>query len=746
VCGSGPNAQFAYGDVNHPLRVTLETDGKGHQTAFEYDPRGQVTRRIEAVDEPTLTRDTTWEYHPTFPALVTRITQPSVDGINLRETTMDYDPLTGDLLSSTISGVEAGAAFTLTTAFAYSSEGRSLSVDPPGYGLDDVTSFTYDATRGGQVALTRTDPLIGTTTFGYDALNRRTAVTDPNGVTTETAYDPLDRVTQVAQKGEVAAADLTTQHVYSEFGDLLRTVLPRGNVIEYGHDAAGRLVSIERKPDAATLAERTLFTLDPAGNRIQEELQSWNGTAWETASATDFVYSTRCHLDRIIQAPRHARRGHHRLRLRLQRQPGPGLGRQPLERHVDPPSTTYSYDPLDRLVSLTQPWAGGGTAVTSYAFDVQDHLTAVTDAEGNTTTYTYSDRDLLTREVSPVSGTTTHAYNEHGELISTTDARGITVARTVDELDRVTFVDYPGTPLDVTYTYDDPAVPFSLGRLTAITRAGRSSSTPTIDSAGRLKTASSATPSTRTATGPRSTILGGDGYVHLRFRGPARDAGSPGRDRTRPGPRHFFLLPALRAFDQPRPRQRPDRDPYLRRPLRAEDDPGPQPARLDLLDRRRGQRPLHHRCLDATQNRAYAYQDVHYFLTQGNGPWGTRGWSYDKIGNRLTETRDGITDTYSYAPNAASGNTALLTQISLGAGGTKTYTHGPAGHLTEVNAAGNQVRFESDAEGRLSALERPLAGARTEMVYDGRSFLAEAVEPKIFATASSPATSPAGRQ
>jgi hypothetical protein len=83
-------------------------------------------------------------------------------------------------------------------------------------------------------------------------------------------------------------------------------------------------------------------------------------------------------------------------------------------------------------------------------------------------------------------------------------------------------------------------------------------------------------------------------------------------------------------------------------------------------------------------------------------------------------------------PTPAAGNTALLTQISLGTGGTKTYTHGPAGHLTEVNAAGNQILFESDAEGRLSALERPLAGARTEMLYDGRSFLAEAVEPHIF--------------
>ncbi len=44
----------------------------------------------------------------------------------------------------------------------------------------------------------------------------------------------------------------------------------------------------------------------------------------------------------------------------------------------------------------------------------------MTDAEGNQTIYTYSDRDLLTQEVSPVSGTALHAYDAHRELSTTT--------------------------------------------------------------------------------------------------------------------------------------------------------------------------------------------------------------------------------------------------------------------------------------------------------------------------------------
>ena len=106
---------------------------------------------------------------------------------------------------------------------------------------------------------------------------------------------------------------------------------------------------------------------------------------------------------------------------------------------------------------------------------------------------------------------------------------------------------------------------------------------------------------------------------------------------------------------------------------------------------------------DAADSRSFGYQDVQYFLTTGNGPWGNLSWSYDQIGNRLSETRDGVTDTYSYLANAGSGNTAILQQIQLGIGGFKTYTYGPAGYPEEVNAGGHLVDFTSDAAGGIYA-------------------------------------------
>jgi hypothetical protein len=127
--------------------------------------------------------------------------------------------------------------------------------------------------------------------------------------------------------------------------------------------------------------------------------------------------------------------------------------------------------------------------------------------------------------------------------------------------------------------------------------------------------------------------------------------------------------------------------------------------------------------LNAANNRTYGYQDIHYFLTQGNGPWGPRSWTYDKIGNRLTEARGATTDTYSYLPNGAAGRTPILSQVQLGTGGTRTYQFGPAGHLDRTATGLDATLFLNDAAGRLAALERPSTHTGATFRYDGRDFL-----------------------
>jgi RHS repeat-associated protein len=807
VCGVGPNAQLSYDDTSNPLLPTAIVDGRGTTTSFTYDPgSGQTLTRTEADGDLAYQRMTSWTYDGTFPALVTSLMQPSVaGGSSLRMTDFMRDS-SGNVTDRILSGVEAGSAFSYVTTTSYSAAGQPLTIDPDGHGADDQTSFTYDPARGNLLPLTRTDPIVGVTSFGYDPFNRRTSITGPNGVTMRTAYDALDRVTEVRQEGASPPTDdLVTTHAYTVFGDLFRTTLPAGNVIEYGYDAAGRLISVERKTDAGTHGERVLYTLDAAGNRTLEQLQRWDATAsaWVTFSSTEYEYTNRCRVGRIVQAPgspeaavtafEHDCNGNLSAQWDANHDPA-----------TDPPTTSYTHDALDRILTVSQPWAGGGAAVTSYSYDVQDHLVGVTDAEGNTTSYAYSDRDLLTQEVSPASGTTTHAHDEHGELVTTTDARGITVTRTVDALDRATFVDYPDDTLDTLYSYDAaPAscsgTSFPAGRLGAITRNGEAveycydrfgrttkdgelvytwdangnrtgigypggvSATYGFDFADREVSLSVTSPggtepvvsaASYLPSGPLASLALGSGVTETRafdgryaptaiaLTGPVEKTFTYTTDRVgnileiteqagcTPGPivlesqtvtteELFVSCTTIEAGNN-----------------FAVESPG------DVTFHAQGTIALKSGfsvgsgarfvagsgALPELSRRTYTYQAPQYFLTGADGPWGTLDWSYDKIGNRLAETRNGATDSYQYQLNAGSGNTPILDLINLAVTGTRDYTWGPAGHLEEVAAGANVLDFGADAEGRLSGVDRTAASEAAGFSYDGRSFLQTAQE------------------
>ena len=631
-----------------------------------YDPRGQLTSKTEAFGT-NLQRATTWEYAGPFPGLVTAIEQPSTAAGSGRRTILAYDA-TGSLLESTIEGVEAGNAFSFTTATAHNSAGQPESIDPPGHGGDDATRFTYDPARGNLLPLSRTDPVIGATEFGYDAWNRRVSVSDTNGVETETSYDLLDRVAEIRQKGGAPAEDLVTTYEYTPLGDLARTILPRGNVIENTYDAAGRLIAVERKASPTTPGERTLYTLDGYGHHVREDLQRWNGSGWITDSTTGYRYSSRCHLDAVLNADGSETEYAYDCNGNLERI---WDANHPSEDRSQPATQTYGYDALDRLTSTSQPWTGaeGGQAITRYQYDVQDHLVRVTDAEGNVTRYTYSDRDLMTRQESEVSGTTEYRYNEHGELVSETDARGVTFTRTVDAADRVTFVDYPEDSLDTRHTYDDPLVPFSKGRLTALIRGGNTVAYR-YDRFGRLTqdgplTYESDVNGNRTEIGypggvkVTQTFDFADRAESLTLLEPGHPAKTiaSGAEYLSAGPLTSVNLgngvTETRGFDAR----------YFPTQILASRGASP------LLDWRYTTDKIGNILSIAdqagpAQNRSYGYQDVAYFLTQGNGPWGNQSWTYDKIGNRLTETRNGSTSAYGYLPNSTSGRNPKLLEIS----------------------------------------------------------------------------------
>ena len=290
----------------------------------------------------------------------------------------------------------------------------------------------------------------------------------------------------------------------------------------------------------------------------------------------------------------------------------------------------------------------------------------------------------------------------------------------------------PGVPSnpDVTYTYDDPMVAFSLGRLTKIER-GSQAVDYTYDRFGRV-----------TQDGDLSYVYDDNGNrlsigypdsVSAIYTYDAADRQST-LTVERPGEPDANVVTASsyepagplasvtlgngltenRAFDTryyPGAIQVDGASPVLDWDYTT-DDVGNIAAIGDVLD--------------PANDRTYGYQDYQYYLTRGDGRWGDLSWTYDLIGNRSSETRDAITDTYTYVANAASGNSARLDEIQLGAGGTTIFAYDAAGNQTQVDSAGDVVDRTYDDAGRMSRQERASAGASTDFLYDGRSYLRDA--------------------
>ena len=137
--------------------------------------------------------------------------------------------------------------------------------------------------------------------------------------------------------------------------------------------------------------------------------------------------------------------------------------------------------------------------------------------------------------------------------------------------------------------------------------------------------------------------------------------------------------------------------------------------------------------LPTFSDRTYTYQPPQYFLTSADGPWGSLDWSYDKIGDRLSESRDGgaSADGYQYTTNASAGDTPILDLVNLAVGGTRDYAWDAAGNLDQVatGTGGNSVDFTFDDASRLAGADRTSSGGDVaDFLYDGRGFLRSAVE------------------
>ena len=296
--------------------------------------------------------------------------------------TFEYDA-SGHVIASTDAN-GGRTTFTVTTT------GLITSKTLPDGSLID---YTYDARRN---LLTATDAG-GATTYTYDAADRITSASYPNGKTITLTYDSAGRKATVKDQN-----DYIVRYSYDSLGRL-DTLRDTGNalLVDYGYDTRGQLSSEVRGNGS-----RTDYTYDAGGRAATIVHRDANNTI-----IAQFAYTYDA-LNRVNTETTSAG------------------------------TATYAYDLQGQLTGAALP---GGRTIT-YSYDAEGNRTVVNDSTAGVENYTTNVGDAYT-----TAGAETLTYDQEGRLIARV-AGGVTTSYAYDFDGRLISVISPGSV--ITYHYD----------------------------------------------------------------------------------------------------------------------------------------------------------------------------------------------------------------------------------------------------------------------------------------------------
>ncbi|MFI1386428.1 DddA-like double-stranded DNA deaminase toxin [Embleya sp. NPDC020886] len=349
---------------------------------------------------------------------------------------------------------KAGAPEWLTTARSeYDAYGRVVKATDA---ENNVTTTAYEPVAGALPTRTRVTNAKGWTAVQEFAGARNLPVksVDANGLVVQQEYDALGRLIAVWQPGHAKSANADLQFAYrvnktapsvvttktlringqySVANSILGAFLqPRQTQTSPGNEAGGRLVadtfydSLGRplksnqpyyEPNAepngsvfvatdTQVPAQTAFTYDGQGRKTVEGFSSKTIKQWETLTAYQGA-------DKVTVTP-----------------PAGGVRTMSTDDARGKPTELREYRNDD-------PTGTDFTKIT-YTYTPREELKTVTDAGGNTWTYTY---DFLGRKIhtaDPDKGPSDTAYDKVGRVLTTTDARGQQLHYEYDQLGRKT--------------------------------------------------------------------------------------------------------------------------------------------------------------------------------------------------------------------------------------------------------------------------------------------------------------------
>jgi len=563
----------------------------------------------------------------------------------------------------------------------------------------------------------------------YDPNGNAIETMTRDGLTTRMVYDAADRLVETIHPDATPATDADnprTTNVYDQAGRVTATTDERGHTTRYEYDDANRRTKVIDALNRETitrydLAGRRTEVIDAKG-RVTKFVHADNGQLLETiypdeTPATD-ADNPRTKVERdalnreaasIDEAQRRRELGRDALgRLNAVREAvGTSLetlttygydeqGQRNRQTDAEGHTTRWTHDPAGRETSRTLPLGQR----ESFTYDALGRRDAHTDFNGKTTRYAYDAQQRLSRIVFPDNaGTRTFTYTVDGQRDSVTDASG-TMRYAYDARRRVQRItDAEGRTIELTY---DPA-----GNVLSRTSASQSH-VYTYDALNRMTSVTATRdgePSRTTRyeydeVGNRTAMLHDDGS-RTEYSRDVRDRLTGLTKKSRAGEMQFGIAYTLDASG-------------LRTRAVERDEPG------------------------IARDVDYVYDALKRLtqetVTARDANLGrTTAWTYDKVGNRLTQTVTpsagaAIATTYVYDANDRLTSETTGTQ-------TTTYGYDANGNTRSKVAPEGTTNYTFDAENRLVEAATPSATLR--YVYNADGIRTKKIETTASGTVTS---------